>query len=159
MGCGMSQEEKAAKQRRLVVEASEPLQLISTSPAFELPAYQAQTVLEVLEIRTKQIGLPKTAAAWLNMEFSDAIISHEKTLKEAGLCDQAEIRVQGEDEAKKAQTEQVAKAKLKEQAAKVDIHEAAKGGKADEVQLVSAFYPERVHARDSVTAWQPSRCC
>ena len=43
----------------------------------------------------------------IKLEFSGAIISHHKTLEEAGLCDQAEINVQGEDEAK---------AKLKERA-------------------------------------------
>merc|ERR1712160_153842 len=136
----MSEEEKAqqerqaaAEQRRLVVEASEPVRLLSTSPEFELAAHEANTVLEVLEIRAVQMGLPKAAAVMLKLEFSGAVISHHKTLKEAGLCDQAEISVQGEDEAK-------AKAK-KEQADKVDIHDAAKDGKATEVQLVADFYP------------------
>merc|ERR1712166_556182 len=97
--CGISQQEKAqqerhaaaeqkrlaAEQRRLIVEASEPVRLLSTSPEFELAAHEANTVLEVLEIRAVQMGLPKAAAAWLKLEFSGAIISHEKTLKEAGL--------------------------------------------------------------------------
>merc|ERR1712166_71669 len=125
--CGISQQEKAqqerhaaaeqkrlaAEQRRLVIEASEPVRLLSTSPEFELAAYEASTVLEVLEIRAAQMGLPKAAAVWLKLEFSDAIISHHKKLKEAGLCDQAIISVQGEDEAKK------------EQADKVNIHSSA----------------------------------
>merc|ERR1712166_616349 len=123
----------AAEQRRLAVKASEPVWLLSTSPEFELPAHEANTVLEVLEIRAVQIGLPKAAAALLKLEFSVAIISHEKTLKEAGLCDQAKINVQGEDKAK-------AKVKLNEQADKVDIHDAAKAGKADDVQLVLDIY-------------------
>merc|ERR1711935_537599 len=110
----------AAEQRRLVVEASEPVRLLSTSPEFELAAHEANTVLEVLEIRAEQMGLPKAAAVMLKLEFSGAIISHHKTLKEAGLCDQAIISVQGEDEAKAT----------KEQADKVNIHEAAKEGKA-----------------------------
>merc|ERR1712166_906847 len=134
----ISQQEKAqqerqaaAEQRRLVVQASEPVRLLSTSPAFELSAYEANTVLEVLEIRAEQMGLPKAAAVSLKLEFSDAIISHHKTLKEAGLCDQAEISVQGEE-----------KAKLKEQADNVDIHAAATKGKADDVQLVLDVYPD-----------------
>ena len=97
--CGISEQEKAeqerqaaAEQRRLVVQASEPVRLLSTSPEFELVAYEANTVLEVLEIRAVQIGLPKAAAVWLKLEFSGAIISHHKTVKEAGLCEQAEIR-------------------------------------------------------------------
>ena len=39
----------------------------------------------------------------------------------------------------------------KEQADKVDIHAAAEQGKADEVQLVLAFYPDRVNAKGEVT--------
>merc|ERR1712166_1180848 len=128
----------AAEQRRLVVEASEPVRLLSTSPEFELAAYEANTVLEVLEIRAVQMGLPKAAAMMLKLEFSDAIISHHKTPKEAGLCDQAEISVQGEDEAKAK----------KEQAANVDIQIVAKQGRAAEVQLVADFYPDRVNAKD-----------
>ena len=143
----MSEREKAeqerqaaAQQSRLIVEASEPVRLLSTSPEFELPAHEANTVLEVLEIRAEQMGLPKAAAAWLKLEFSGAIISHEKTLKEAGLCDQAEINVQGEDEAK-----------LKGQADKVHIRSAAEQGNTDEVQLVLAVYPDRVDAKGEVT--------
>ena len=108
--CGISEQEKAqqerqaaaeqkrqaAEQRRLVIEASEPVRLLSASPEFELAVHEANTVLEVLEIRAEQIGLPKAAVASLKLEFSGAIISHEKTLKEAGLCDQAAINVQGE---------------------------------------------------------------
>ena len=82
----------------LAVEASEPVRLLSTSPEFELPVHEANTVLQVLEIRAVQIGLPKAAAALLKLEFAGAIISHETTLKEAGLFDGAEISVQGEDE-------------------------------------------------------------
>merc|ERR1711957_1037023 len=141
--CASSEQEKAeqerqaaAEQRRLVVQASEPVRLLSTSPEFELLAYEANTVLEVLEIRAKQMGLPKAAVVLLKLEFSDAIISHEKTLKEAGLCDQAEISVQGEDDAKAK----------KEQVGKINIHDAAKQGKAAEVQLVLDFYPDRVNA-------------
>ena len=47
------------------MEASEPVRLLSTSPEFELSAHEANTVLEVLEIRAEQIGLPKAAAVLL----------------------------------------------------------------------------------------------
>ena len=65
-------------------------------------------------------------------------------LKEAGLCNQAEISVQGEDEAE---------AKRKEQADKVDIHTAAEQSDVSEVQFVLDFYPlaDRVNAKDQVT--------
>ena len=51
------------KQRRLVVEASEPTRLLSASPELELLVHEANTVLEVLEIRAMQIGLPMPKAA------------------------------------------------------------------------------------------------
>ena len=60
-------------------------------------------------------------------------------MKEAGLCDQAIISVQGEDEAKK------------EQADNVSIYSAAGNGRAGEVQLVLDFYPDRVNSKDQVT--------
>merc|ERR1712086_111682 len=103
-----------------------------------LVAYEANTVLEGLEIRAVQMGLPKAAAVLLKLEFSGAIISHHKTLKEAGLCDQAEISVQGEEKAKVK----------KEQADKVNILDAATYGKADDVQLVLDIDPDRVNAKD-----------
>ena len=82
--CGISEQEKAqqerqaaAEQRRLVIEASEPVQLLSASPEFELAVHEANTVLEVLQIRAVQMGLPKAAAVWLKLEFSGAIISRQ----------------------------------------------------------------------------------
>ena len=71
----MNAEEKAAEKRRLVVQASPPVELLFTSPVeFTLHAHEANTVLEVLEIRAEQIGLPKTAAAFLKMEVTDRSI-------------------------------------------------------------------------------------
>ena len=82
------------------------------------------------------------------------MISHHKTLKEAGLCDQAEINVQGEDEDN-------AEAKAKqEQADKVDIHNAAQQGKIADVQLVLGLLSgpgECQRLGDS--PWRASRCC
>ena len=81
--CGISEQEKAqqeqqaaaeqrcqaAEQRRLVIEASEPVRLLSASPEFKLAVHEANTVLEVLQIRAEQMGLPKAAAAWLKLDF------------------------------------------------------------------------------------------
>ena len=125
----MNTEEKAAEERRLVVQASTPVELHFTSPCeFTLHAYEANTVLEVLETRAEQIGLPKTAAAFLEMKFPtmldvfcptleaptlmcsalEAIMENphktlEEVLDESGLRSyirsQAKISVHGEDEA------------------------------------------------------------
>ena len=141
--CGVSEQEKALQEQQAAAEqkrqAFEPVRLLSSSPEVELSEHEANTVLEVLQIRAEQMALPKAAAAWLKLEFSVAIISHDRTLKEAGLCDQAKISVL-EDEAKR---------KLNDLP---NIRSAAKGGKFDEVQLVLDYYPNRVHAKDQVIA-------
>ena len=146
----------AAEQRSLVVEASEPVRLVSTSPAFELSAFEAQTVLEVLQIRAEQIGMSKPAAvhfaAWLKLEFAGVIISHENTVKGSGFCDQAEIRVHGEDEAN-AKWEMLRSLDYPNGLHDADgLHDAVKEGKADEVKLALTFYPERVNMRNEVSA-------
>ena len=153
----MSAEEKAAEERRLVVQASPPVELHFTSPCeFTLHAHEANTVLEVLEIRAEQIGLPKTAAALLKMEFAEAIMEDphktlEEVLDESGLRGQAKVSVHGEDEAG---------AKV-DKANKIDIHEALRLGccstDADnfhDLRLVLTIHPERVNLRDGV-----SICC
>ena len=145
----------AAEQRSLVVEASEPVRLVSTSPAFELSAFEVQTVLEVLQIRAEQIGLSKPAAvhfaAWLKLEFAGVIISHENTVKGSGFCDQAEIRVHGEDEAN-AKWEMLRSLDYPNGLHDADgLHDAVKEGKADAVELALACYPERVNRRNEVS--------
>ena len=96
------------------------------------------TVLEVLGIRAEAAAVP------LKLEFSGAIISHHKTLKEAGLCDKAEISVQGEDEPR-AKNDGAGR-----QGEHPIYNYAARGGKAADVQLVLDFYPDRVNTKDRV---------
>ena len=152
---------KAAEDRRLIIEASNPVELHchSTSPSFTpgftLQAYQAQTVLEVLAMRAEQLRLPPGAGVWLQMKVSQELaasdsalkskrswrdIPHSKTLLLAGLSGHAEISILGEDEAK---------AKVL-RANNVTIAEAAREGKVGEVRLVLAIYPEKAHAKDTV---------
>ena len=141
-----------AEQRRQYVEASKPLELHCSSPCvFTLRAYEAQTVLEVLEIRARQMGLCRGAAAWLRMKVGAEIVSHDKTLTQAGLCDQANFRVLNEGEA-------IVKER---QAAQVDIFEAAADGNVEKVKFALAFAPERVNTTLSVTIPHPriSHCC
>ena len=150
----MNAEEKAAEKRRLVVQASPPVELHFTSPCeFTLHAYEANTVLEVLEIRAEQIGLPKTAAAFLEMEFAEAIMEDpnktlEEVLDESGLRGQAKVSVHGEDEAS---------GKV-HRANKIDIHEAVRLGCCStnvdhfhDLRLVLTIHPERINLRDGVS--------
>ena len=143
--------QKSRDQRCLVVRASAPVELRSpcgrdSSSITTLHVYQANTVREVLENRAQQIGLPKTAAAWLTMQFDEAIVPHEKTLQEVGLRGQAEIKILGED---------IAQVKVAE-ADKLDLHDSVRTAscddKVDQVRLVLALYPEKVNAKDVVRA-------
>ena len=82
--------QKSRDQRCLVVRASAPVELRSrcgrdSSSIITLHVYKANTVREVLENRAQQIELPKTAAAWLKMQFDETIVPHEKALQEVGL--------------------------------------------------------------------------
>jgi len=154
---------KAAQERRLIIQASNPVELHchskapSFTPGFTLQAYQAQTVLEALAMRAEQLGLPSGAAVWLQMTVSQELaasagthpahkskkswrdIPHSTTLLMAGLSGHAEISILGEDEAK---------AKVL-RANHVAIAEAAREGKVGEVRLVLAIYPEKAHAKDT----------
>ena len=143
--CRITEREKAqqerqaaAKQRRLVIEASEPVRLLSTSQESELAVHEVNTVLGVLGV-----AVPKAAVASPKLEFSGATISHDKTSEEAGQCDQAKIILQGEDEAK-AKTGQ---------ADKVGTRNAAQRGKANTVQGP----PDRVFTIAHFSTWRPPR--
>ena len=140
----LSSPEKAAEKRRLVVESSPPVELHSPCE-FTLHAHEANTVLEVLEIRAEQIGLPKTAAAFLKMEFAEAIVAPYKTLEEMlGVPwgrGQVIISVHGEH---------VAKTKV-DKANKINIHNAMRlvwcGDNFQDVKLVLAIYPEKANLK------------
>ena len=146
--CGTSAEEKAEQDRlsdrRQTLEASEPLELLSASPQFKLQVHDAQTVLEVLEVRAGQIGLPKAAAVYLKMEFAESILPHHKTLKEVGLCDQAVISVLDEAEAKdkRARADAIL---AREAFGYGGFSNALFQGIAEQVQMVMVFYPEKAN--------------
>jgi len=99
----------------------------------------AHTVKEALEMAAKEINLPKLAARWLQMKFEESVVEHRKTLKQAGLYNQAEFCVLGEDEAR---------TECKKLADQVNIFEATWNGKLDEVQLVCSCAPEKVNLKD-----------
>ena len=100
--------------------------------------HELQSALEVLEMVAMQMGLSHAAAPLLQMEFAKAIIAHEHTMKQAGICDQTLFNVLGYGEARA-------------QAQVVDIWLAAKEGNVlyvEDVQLVCVFASERVNAED-----------
>ena len=122
------------------VALSRQLELQCTSPCeLKLLVRELQTVLEVLQMVAQARGLPTSAAALLKMEFAEAVMAHDHTMKQAGICDQAQFIVLGEDA-------------VKAHAQDVDIMEAAKQGNIGEVQLVVALAPKVLLSPCSVAA-------
>merc|ERR1711865_514954 len=76
------------------------LELFCTCPELTVQISECGTVLMLLQLVAKQMGLPNFAAELLQMEFSEALLTHETKLKDAGLCNQALFSVQGEEEAR-----------------------------------------------------------
>ena len=137
----------AAQRRNLAVGASDPVELFSTlssDRSFMLELRMAHTVREALEMAAEEIDLPKVAAQWLLMKFDKSVVEHRKTLKQAGLYNQAEFFLLGEDQAR---------TECKNLADQVNIFEATWNGKLDEVLLVCLCAPEKVNFKDEpVTA-------
>jgi hypothetical protein len=89
MGCGTSSQHS--------------IELLCTSPAeFRFTVPELTVVLDVLRICAVKYELPERFANMLQMEFAEANLEHQQTMKEAGLCDQAQFSVQGVEEAKVA---------------------------------------------------------
>ena len=102
---------------------------------------QEETVLAFLEKAAPALGLDKSDAVSLELEFGDTILAHELTLKEAGLGEVVQympVKVLG---AKERLVAQQLKAK------RVDISAAARDGEVALVRLVCKHAPERVNSK------------
>ena len=122
------------------VAQSSLILLHCAAPPLELQVRELQTVLEVLQMVAEKIGLPKAAAAWLQMRFgagAEAIAPHHNTLTESGLQDQGEFSLNGLDQAETKVDE----------ASKLDIHNAVVRGKLSEVRFVCTLTPARANEK------------
>ena len=150
MGCSLGstkeqQAQAAAAERRHAVEKSPPLLLQDTTHGAlrcEVQCFEAQTALELLESIAGDYGLPRPAAAWLQVEFAGVTVEHSCTLKGAGLCDHAEFSVEGVEEAL---------AKLP----RMEFWDAVawscgREGDPEELRKVLALYPEKANERSQV---------
>ena len=82
------------------------------------------------------LGLNKSAARFLQLEFCETTLAHELQLEPAGLCDESLCNVLNVDLALKANA--------------VDIVEAAYANRVAEVRWVCQYAPEKVNDKDSV---------
>ena len=87
-----------AEGEQIEQEGEQLLELFCTCPELTVRISECGTVLMLLQLVAKQMGLPNFAAELLQMEFSEAILTHETKLKDVGLYDQALFSVHGEEQ-------------------------------------------------------------
>ena len=133
MGCG---ESKETKRLQLAIGNSKliRIKIFSPAPGYEIEIHELETVLALLEKFALLLGLNKSAARWLQLEFSENILAHELQLEPAGLCDESLCSVLG--------VEVLANA--------VDIVAAAQQNQVADVRLVCQYAPEKVNDTGSV---------
>jgi hypothetical protein len=89
------------------------------------------------------LGLTKSAAKSLQLEFSETALAHELQLEPAGLCDESLCSVLGPDGS-------VLNVDLVLKANAVDIVAAARLNKVAEVRLMCQYAAEKVHDESPV---------
>ena len=110
------------------------IKLFSPAPGYEIEVHELENVLALLEKFALLLGLNKSAARFLQLEFCDNILAHELQLEPAGLCDESLCSVLG--------VEVLANA--------VDIVDAAHTNKVADVRLVCQYAPEKLNDTNSV---------
>merc|ERR1712086_116224 len=109
---------------------------VTSPPGCEIEIDEAVTVRVFLEKVAPLLGLVKSDAPSLQVEFSETILGHELELKGAGMCDESLCSVLGVEAALLASA---ARAK------NMDIVQAAEKGRIADVKFVLQHAPERVN--------------
>merc|ERR1740117_804790 len=134
MGCGSSTESsEESKALQLAIANSNliRIKIVSPAPGYEIEIHELENVLALLELFALLLGLNKSAARSLQLEFSENILAHELQLEPAGLCDESLCSVLNVDLVRKANA--------------VDIVYAAQLNQVEEVRLVCQYAPEKVN--------------
>merc|ERR1712086_31811 len=135
MGGGNSRE---TKRLQLAIANSKliRIKIFSPAPGYEIEIHELENVLALLEKFALLLGLNRSAARSLQLEFSETTLAHELQLEPAGLCDESLCSVLNVDLVRKANA--------------VDIVDAARQNQVAEVRLVCQYAPEKVNDTDSV---------
>merc|ERR1740117_1010645 len=136
MGCGSSSSESTDSKRLQLTIANSKLiriKIFSPAPGYEIEIHELENVLALLELFALLLGLNKSAARSLQLEFSENILAHELQLEPAGLCDEASCSVLNVDLVGKANA--------------VDIVYAARQNQVAEVRLVCQYAPENMNIK------------
>merc|ERR1712086_1222713 len=110
---------------------------VTSPPGCEIEIDEAVTVRVFLEKVAPLLGLVKSDAPSLQVEFSETILGHELELKGAGMCDESLCSVLGVEAALAA----IAK--------NMDIVQAAYEGRIVDVKFVLQHAPEKVNDKDA----------
>merc|ERR1740117_1137254 len=139
-GSCSSSESKDSKQLQLAIANSKliRIKIVSPAPGYEIEIHELENVLALLEKFALLVGLNKSAARSLQLEFSETTLAHELQLEPAGLCDEALCSVLGAD-GSVLNVDSVVKANA------VDILAAAQHIQVVEVRLVCQYAPEKVN--------------
>ena len=86
-----SSEASESKALQLIIANSKliRIKIFSPAPGYEIEIHELENVLALLEKFALRLGLTKSAARSLQLEFSENILAHELQLEPAGLCDEA----------------------------------------------------------------------
>ena len=136
MGGSCKSESSESKRLQLAIANSKliRIKIFSPAPGYEIEIHELENVLALLEKFALLLGLNRSAARSLQLEFSETTLAHELQLEPAGLCDESLCSVLG--------VEVLANA--------VDIVYAAHQNQVAEVRLVCQYAPEKVNHTDSV---------
>ena len=137
MGFTTSSEVSESQRLQLAIANSKliRIKIFSPAPGYEIEIHELENVLALLEKFALLLGLNKSAARSLQLEFSENILAHELQLEPAGLCDESICTVSGVEVLK---------------AHAVNIIKAAHANRVADVRLVCQYAPERVNEKDSV---------
>ena len=115
------------------------VKVFSPPPGCEIEIDEEVTARVFLEKVAPKLGLQKSDAPSLQMEFSETTLAHEQQLNTAGMCDESLCRVLGVEAAL-----EMRKAKA------IDIVEAALRRRMADVQLVCQYAPKKVNDQNLV---------
>merc|ERR1740130_1708506 len=97
MGVCTSSEFSETEQLQLAIASSKliRIKIVSPAPGYEIEIHELETVLALLEKFALLLGLNKSAARSLQLEFCETTLAHELQLEPAGLCDDSLCSVLG----------------------------------------------------------------
>lgn len=129
---GADRQERAANSKLIRVN------IVSPQPSCTFELSDEASVLMLLQKVASQLGFDESAAASLQLEFSETTLPHELLLHEAGMCDESLCSVLGVEDL------------LTRKANAVNIVKAAQFGRLEMVRLVCQYAPQKVHEVNSV---------